>query len=170
MKAEPKISRDLENGYLFVDGERIFAFRIKTFQAFMDRLNVLAGKPVSQVLSDQMGKAIGHTAMDYSKDHVHSVEDLWKVADELLSQRGCGRCMGGEKRAENGTNRFIFRLKGIPTSYERKATEPTCHVMRGVVQGWIEGYLGRNAVSSSEIRCVSTGSSECVFEVKFTSD
>ena len=166
MNPEPEISRNLENGYLFVNGERMLRFRVKTFQAFMGRLNV-SGNSVSQVLSDQMGRAAGYAAMGFSKDRIHSVEDLWKVGDELLSEQGWGRCLGVEKRVEGSTNRFIVRLKGMPTSWERKATEPACHLMRGAVQGWLEGYLEMNAASSSETQCESTGSSECVFEVTF---
>ena len=168
MGPEPEVSRDPENGYLFVDRERTFSFRIKTFQAALDRLDILAGKPVSQVIADQMGRAIGQAGLAYWKGRIHSGEDLWKVADEVLSVQGAGRCVGGEKRVEGSTSRFIFRLKGTLTSYDRKTTEPSCHIMRGIVQGWIEGYLERKATSSIEKQCEAAGSSECVFEVTFT--
>ena len=167
VQMEPVVSRDPEKGYLFVDGERTFSFRIKTFQAALDRLDIIAGKSVSQVLCNQMGKAIGQAGMAYWKDRIRSGEDLWKVADEVLSVQGAGRCVGGEKRVDGSTSRFIFRLKGTMTSYDHKATEPACNFMQGIVQGWIEGYLERNAASSSETQCESTGSPECIFEVTF---
>jgi|SRR5208337_3206505 len=167
MQSELKVSHDPENGFLFVDGERSFSFRVKSFQASLDRLDIMTGKLVSQVLSDQMGKAIGRVGMDHWRTRIHSDDDLWKVTDEVLSVHGAGRCVGGEKREEGKTSRFIFRLKGTMTSYDHKATEPTCHLMRGIVQGWMEGYLERNASSCIETQCESTGSSECVFEVTF---
>jgi predicted hydrocarbon binding protein len=167
MKPKHEILRDLENGYLFDDGERIFSMRIKSFQVFLERLGVIGGKPVSQVLWDQMGKAAGHAALTFWKNRIHSIEDLCKVGDEILSQQGCGRLLGVEKRVEGSTDRFIVRCKGTPLSYERKTTEPSCHFMRGLMQGWVEGYLERNAASSIETKCEATGSSECVFEITF---
>ena len=127
MKADHEISRDLEKGYLFVNGERMFAIRIKTFQAFVDRLNVITGKQVSQVLSDQMGKAIGHTAMAYSKDRVRSVEDLWKVGDEILSQQGCGRLLGGRNvwRARRACSSLDSKVHQYHTSVRQPSPHAT---------------------------------------------
>ncbi|MGP8069177.1 MAG: V4R domain-containing protein [Candidatus Bathyarchaeia archaeon] len=166
MNPEPKVSRDPENGRVFLNGDRVFSFRIKTFQAYMDRLGV-AGDKVSQVLMDQMGIAAGHVAMDFVRDRIHSIEDLGKVTDETLSELGAGRCLGIEQHSEGSTNKVTVRLRGTPLTYNRKATEPACHAMRGLMQGWIEGYLDRKAVSSIETACESMGASECVFGVTF---
>ena len=167
MEPEYELSRDLENGYLFVNGERIFAIRIKTYQAFIDHLKAVRGKSVSTVLCDQIGKSMGHAAMAFWKNRVHRVEDVWKLGDEVFSHQGCGRLLGAEERVEGGTRKFIVRCRGTPISYERNAAEPTCDVMRGFVQGWVETYLEKAAASSTETQCESMGSSECVFEVTF---
>lgn len=166
MNPEPNISRDSENGHVFLNGDRVFSFRIKTFQAYMDRLNI-SGDKVSRVLMDQMGKAAGHAAMDFQRDRVHSVEDLWKVTDEVLSEQGCGRCLGIEQHVEGNTSKFTVRLRGTPLTYNRKTTEPSCHAARGLMQGWIEAYLNRNATASVETKCESMGASECIFEITF---
>ena len=166
MNREHKILRDAENGYVFLNGDRVFSFRIKTFQAYMDRLNI-TGDQVSRVLMGQMGKAAGHAAMDFARDRVHSIEDLWKVTDETLVEQGCGRCLGIEQQGEGNTSKVIVRLKGTPLTYDRKAHEPTCDAVRGLMQGWIEGYLGKSAASSIETQCESVGAPECVFEVTF---
>ena len=71
-----------------------------------------------------MGRAIGQAGLAYYRNRIHSDEDLWKVADEVLSVQGAGRCVGGEKRMEGNASRFIFRLKGTMTAYDHKKLNP----------------------------------------------
>jgi len=60
---------------------------------------------------------------------------------------------------------YVFKLKGTSLSYERKLTEPSCHMMRGILSGWLEAYSDAKAVESTEKECESMGKQFCVFEV-----
>jgi len=163
----PAITRDREKGWVLEEGNRIVTFRIRTFQSFVDRLISLVGKRVSEVIMYQMGTEIGHVAYKYSEDKIKSDEDWAPVLDNVLATRGWGRCRNFEKQAQSGTLTYAITITGTPFSYERKTTEPTCHVLRGVVAGCIEARLGTKAQNSIEKECQSMGSKSCIFELTF---
>jgi predicted hydrocarbon binding protein len=127
----------------------------------------MAGSTVTKILFYQMGEAIGQTAMHYWKHEIQSPSDLTRISDKVLKLRGWGRCLNVEISGFHGKTIYVFSLKGTPSSHERTANEPTCHIMRGIVAGWLEAYLDRKAQSTTETACASMGNKHCVFKVEF---
>jgi predicted hydrocarbon binding protein len=164
-----KLVRDNDKGWIMAYGKRIITFRIHTFQAMMDKLTSIAGATVSKTLFYQMGEEIGQKAMEYSKPEIQSPSDLVRVADEALTLHGWGRCLSLEVNDRGDKTVYVCLLNGNPSSHERTADEPTCHMMRGVVAGWLEAYLGKKAESSTETVCASMGNEDCAFEIVFES-
>jgi predicted hydrocarbon binding protein len=158
---------DPDNGWIMARDERVIVFRVKTFQAMMDRLTSVAGSTVTKTLFYMMGEEIGQTAMRYSKNEIHGKGDLTRIADRLLAIHGWGRCLSFETTDRDGQTVYVCVVKGTPLSHQRVTNEPTCHVMRGVVAGWLEVFLDKKAQSSTETQCASMGSQQCVFEVTF---
>ncbi len=158
---------DQDNGWIMSRNERVIVFRVKTFQAMMERLTSIAGSTVTKTLFYMMGLEVGQTAMRYSKDEVHSLGDLAKVANRLTAMYGWGRSLSLEASTRDGQAVYTCVVKGTPLSHKRTANEPVCHMMRGVVAGWLEIYLDKRAVSSVETQCAAMGHEHCVFEVKF---
>lgn len=106
--------------------------------------------------------------MRYSKSQIRSEDDLWKVFDRVLQARGWGRCLSMTKGDEDRTTVYVFKCTGTPFTYERKANEPACDMLRGLIVGWLETYLDKRAVAHIEAECASTGSPFCVFQVTFS--
>lgn len=164
----PKLTRDMENGWISEDiHTRIATFRVKTFQIFVDRLMGIPGGYVGSLLLEKMGEAMGEAAMQDRKNAIHSDEDLWKAFDRVVSIRGSGRCLGMTRSTKDSETAYVFKMKGTLLSHERRAAEPTCHIIRGTIREWTEAYLNKKALKSVETECASTGSSSCVFEVTF---
>ena len=168
LEPEPleRLTRDEEKGWILEDGIRIISFRLRTIHAAVDKLASMVGSKVTATLLYEIGFEIGKAAMSYSRDNIHSEEELGPVLDRVLSLRGWGRCLGIAKRPLSGGRVYVARLKGTLLSDERQTVEPTCHMVRGVVAGWLETHCGKKAVESVETECVSTGDPACVFEVK----
>lgn len=161
------LSRDEKNGWILEDGKRIISFRVKTFQSFTDSLNRTVGSKVASALLYQMGISIGQAGMRYSKDRIRADSDLGSVLDSVLCARGWGRCVNMERKQKAGKAVYSFAVKGCPLCHERNDTAPICHVLRGIVAGWVEAFLDKKAGESIERECVATGGRFCAFEVIF---
>jgi predicted hydrocarbon binding protein len=161
----PTIARDMENGWVLEEGSRLVTFRIKTFQSFMDRMISLVGQRVGEVILYQMGNEIGHVTYQYSEAKILSDDDLGRVLDDVLATRGRGRCGNFEMQAHGPTATCTLTAIGTPCSHERSSSERTCHIVRGIVAGFMEARFGTKAQSSFEKECQSNGSRTCVFEV-----
>lgn len=70
MSKDLTIARDTEKGWILEDGNRLVTFKVKTFQAFVDRLGSLVGSRVSEVIMYQLGTEVGHVAYKYSEKEV----------------------------------------------------------------------------------------------------
>lgn len=163
-----RLARDEEEGLILEDGKRIISFRIETWLALIDRVFGIAGPKITKVLLEQIGNEIGNSSMAYSKSQLQGEESLAKVLDEVLLLRGWGRCRDFEKRIEDGKAIYRFRLNNTPFTHERKSTQPVCDMMRGIVEGWLETYLGRKAAGNNEISCAAMGHAFCSIEIVFT--
>jgi predicted hydrocarbon binding protein len=162
------ISRDKEKGWIVEDGKRLVTFRIRTFQSLVDRLTSLVGSRVAETILSQMGNEIGRVTFDYSREVIKSEADLGPVFDNVLASRGWGRCTDFEKQARDGKTIYTVRTRGSPFSHERTSAISTCHLVGGVVSGYLEAYLGKKAQSYVERECESRGNQFCVFETTFT--
>ncbi len=163
----PPLERDVEKGWILEGKIRIMSLRAKTFQSFVDKLVVVAGPAVSAVLLGQMGAEIGRSEFAYSKDEIHTEEDLVRLGDRFLRLRGWGRIIKAETRKEDGKSIYTYSIADSILSHERQAKVPTCHLIRGLVVGWLEAYLGKKSVGSVERECASLGSQNCVFDITF---
>lgn len=94
MSKDLTIARDTEKGWILEDGNRLVTFKVKTFQAFVDRLGSLVGSRVSEVIMYQLGTEVGHVAYKYSEKEVRSEDHIVRVLDSILAARGWGRCEG----------------------------------------------------------------------------
>jgi predicted hydrocarbon binding protein len=162
------ISRDKEKGWVIEDTKRLVTFRIKTFQSLIDRLTSLVGSRVSETILSQLGNEIGHVTFDYSREVIKSEADLGPVLDNVLADRGRGRCTDFEKQARDGKTIYTVRTRGSPLSHERTSATATCRLVGGIVSGYLEAYLGKKAQSYVERECESRGNQFCVFETAFT--
>jgi hypothetical protein len=141
LSAAPAISRDKEKGWVVEDGKRLVTFRIRTFQSLVDRLTSLVGSHVAE---------------------------LGPVLDNVLANRGWGRCTDFEKQARDGKTIYTVRTRGSPFSHERTSATSTCHLVGGILSGYLEAYLGKKAQSYVERECESRGNQFCIFETTFT--
>lgn len=162
------ISRDKEKGWVVEDGKRLVTFRIMTFQSLVDRLTSLVGSHVAETILSQMGNEIGRVTFDYSREVIKSEADLGPVLDNVLANRGWGRCTDFEKQARDGKTIYTVRTRGSPLSHERTSAISTCHLVGGIVSGYLEAYLNKKAQSYVERECESRGNQSCIFETTFT--
>lgn len=125
------MSRDLENGWLLESGRRIVSFRIKTYQAFVNKMTIIAGQRVAQTLLYQMGNEMGRAAFTNSRKDVHSLKDAWRVFDRVLAHHGWGRCVDLTERIHGNSVVFVVTVKGCPLCDDRRSEEPSCDVLRG---------------------------------------
>jgi predicted hydrocarbon binding protein len=167
MSTDSVISKDREKGWVVEDDKRLVTFRLKTFQAFENRLISLVGDAVSTMILYQMGNEIGRVALDYARELIKSESDLGPVLDSILSARGWGRCGVFLKGTRDGKITFTLQATGIPSSHERKSVKPTCDIEGGIVCGFLEAYFGKKAQSHAELACLSTGNQYCIFETTF---
>lgn len=164
----PEITRDNERGWLIQDRDRVVTFRAKTFQALLDKLTAVAGQLVSAVLVYQLGEEVGQISFAASTSPISSETELAKAIDERFEHRGWGRCSGIEKNQYGSKTTYSIRIKENPLTYERKAMEPTCHFIRGILAAWMERYLHKKPKTAKEIRCAAVDPSECIFEFTFS--
>jgi predicted hydrocarbon binding protein len=164
---EPRLKVDKERGWLLESDSRIISFRVKTFQAFIDRLAAMAGSQVAATVLYGMGTEIGHNVFLYAKDRIKSDDDLGRVADEVMATNGWGRCLQMTKRSGEGKTVYTFTLSGTPFSHERESGEPTCHILRGALAGGVGSFVDKKAKACVEKECASMGASHCVIEVAF---
>jgi predicted hydrocarbon binding protein len=162
-----KLTRDEKRGLILENGSRILSFKVKTFQAFLDKLGMVAGDRVAKVLVFQMGEEIGKTGLRYSLNEIKSQNDLGKVFDVALRRRGWGRCLNLERNAKENAVVYLVKISDCPECYERKVIASACNLMRGVATGWIEGYLNKQARDSVETSCAASGDQVCSYEVIF---
>jgi len=161
-----QLKRDEAEGSIVEENNRLITFRLDTWQGIVDRLTSIAGEPVTETLLSQIGNSIGRSGMEYSKDRILTEDDLWKVFDEVLRARGWGRCVGFSK-GTGPRKSYIFNLRNAPLSSQRRASKPMCYMMRGILTGWLEAYLGAKATAAVEKSCAAMGNSLCIFEITF---
>jgi predicted hydrocarbon binding protein len=166
-KSKPieKLERQEQDGWILQDGERILSFRVATFQSILDRITAMAGKKVTKIILQQMGQEIGRTAFNNSRGQILS-DKLAEALDHVLSIRGWGRILNLEKTDHGSSVTYVCTIKGCPLCHKRISTNPICDIMRGIVSGWLESFVQKNA-ESIETACVATGSPACVFKVIF---
>jgi predicted hydrocarbon binding protein len=157
-----------EDAGCILDGEnRLLLFDVKTLQAFSNKLLLITGSTVGKQLLYQIGRAIGEEGYRNSKERMRTEEDWQKVFDEVLKFLGWGRCLDMKIMNQTGYTQYVFRATGTLESHKRESSEPTCHLQRGTIAGWLEAHLDNKAVSSTEIQCAAQGAKQCVFEIKF---
>jgi predicted hydrocarbon binding protein len=161
------MSRDEEKGWILEGDTRIISFRVKTFQAVLDALKGLIGSKVASVLAYRMGLALGHAGLCYSRDLIHTEQDLVTVLDQVFRHRGWGRCLSLEGQRKMEKTVYVCTVAGDPECYERTSSEPVCDMLRGAIVGWLEGYLDKKTSDSVERECRSMGHEFCVFEASF---
>lgn len=162
-----RVSKDNEKGWVFAGDVRVVVLAAKTLQIFVDRLAAISGGRVTATLLYHAGIAVGQSGFEKTKDKIRSEEDLWKVMDSVLGASGWGRFSRGEVKKLGGRTSIAVQMIGSPLSHERSSKEPTCDLLRGIVAGWVEAYLGKKARSSVETACASKGDEFCAFEMVF---
>jgi len=168
VKSAADLRRIFDEGLILEDSERIITFRLKTFQALIDRLVSLSGSNIAKVLFHQLGNEVGQAGMRYSKDQIQSENDLGPVLDNVLKNRGWGTCLGIDVKKQNNKQIFVATMHNCPLCFGLKSSEPQCDFVRGIVSGWIEGYMARKAsIDSTETECVATGGKNCIFEISY---
>jgi predicted hydrocarbon binding protein len=95
------------------------------------------GTVVGEIVLHQMGNEIGHVTFDYSREAIKSESDLGRVLGNVLVDRGWVRRTSLEKQALDGKIMYVVRMKGSPFSHERTSEKPTCHLVGGIVSGYL---------------------------------
>ena len=166
LSTKRELRRRQEDGWILEGEERILSFRVNTFQGVLDHLYSMAEPKVGKTVLYQIGQDMGRAAFAYSKKDMPS-EDHWKILDEVLSVRGWGRCVSVNRINDAPYVTYAYTISDCPICFNRKATEPMCDIVRGIVTGWQESIIGRKAESSDETRCAATGAKFCIFHVSF---
>ncbi|HXY83195.1 MAG TPA: hypothetical protein VEH56_05695 [Candidatus Saccharimonadales bacterium] len=157
------LTRDELRGLILEDNKRILSFSVSTFQALLSRLADVSGSRVAQLILYELGDEMGWTAARHSRRKIMSGNRV-DAFDTALRVRGWGRCLSLEEKEDNV---FVSTHSDCPLCYRRRAAEPFCDLMRGVVAGWMEGALNRKAIRSTENKCSAVDGKFCVFEVSF---
>jgi len=157
------LTRDEMRGLILEDNKRSLSFSVSTFQALVSRLVDMAGSRVAQLILYELGDEMGWTAARHVKRKL-TPNNLVETLDAALRMRGWGRCLSLEEKEPNV---FVSTHSDCPLCYRRKAAEPFCDLMRGVVAGWMEGLISKKASGSIERRCAAVDGKFCVFEVSF---
>jgi predicted hydrocarbon binding protein len=161
-----KIARDEKKGLILENESRIVSLELDTLQASVDRLTKISGERVTEVILFQIGNEIGKVSFHHWRDEVKSDSDAGRVFDRLMRLRGWGRCLNLEKQdRDDGKTVYVFNTADCPACHDRKTTKPTCDLMRGIVSGWLEGYLGRKPSEVTETACAAIRGQLCVFEL-----
>jgi predicted hydrocarbon binding protein len=161
-----KIARDEKKGLILENERRILSFDLDMLQASVDRLTKISGERVTEVLLVQIGNEIGKVSFDHYKDEVKSDNDAGIVFDRVMRLRGWGRCLNLERQdRDDGKTVYVFNTADCPICCDRKATKPSCNLMRGIVSGWLEGYLGRKSSEITETTCAGIRGQLCVYEL-----
>ena len=145
-------------------GNRMVAFGVETFQAFVNRLSEIAGTGVGNVLLYAMGWGAGRFLVKNHTPKTSREEDLTLALDSTLRSRGWGRCLKVTKHESEQS--YTVTVTGTPQSYNRKSNMPTCHMIRGVIAGWLETVSERIHLDCKEIECTSMGAETCKFELQ----
>lgn len=160
-----KLEHQEQDGWILENGERILSFRVTTFQSIFDRVTAMAGEKVSKIILSQMGQEIGRTAFNYSRDRILP-DNLVEALDHILSIQGWGRVLSLEKTGNGSSVTYVCTIKGCHPRHRRVSTSRTCDIIRGIVSGWLESYVQKNA-ENIETASVGTGPQPCVFRVTF---
>jgi predicted hydrocarbon binding protein len=132
----------------------------------MDRFVELLGEGVSATFLHQMGKDVGRSLFDYSKDEVKSDSDLVSVMNIVMAEGGWGRCRAMKKVEMRGLT-YSIRTEGNPISGRHATNEPMCHFIRRNYTGFLEEYLHMKARNSQQVTCAALGEKYCTFEITF---
>ncbi len=131
----------------------------------LKRVTAMAGEKVTQKILHQIGREIGKTAFNNSRDQILP-DNLVDALDRALSIRGWGRVRALQKTAQGSNMTYVCTVEGNLLSHKRASTTPICDLMRGIVSRWLESFVQKNA-ESIETACISAGSHLCVFRITF---
>jgi predicted hydrocarbon binding protein len=131
----------------------------------LDRVTAIAGESVTQTILHQIGREIGLTAFDLSRNQTPA-GNLVAALDHALRDRGLGRVVGLEEIDHRSSVTYVCTIEECRLCRKGAAATSTCSVMRGMVTRWFESHLRKKA-ESIEGACVDANSHLCVFRVKF---
>lgn len=164
-KALDPLTRDEEKGWIHEGDNRIVTLRVKTFQTLSNQLGAIAGSKISGVILNQLGMACGRVVMGYSREEIQLQSDLPTILDWIMKDRGWGRCVDLTWQSSGTRTTYVVKVKGSPLSHEHYSSQPSCHLLRGALSGWLEAYFDAKVLDSTETECESMGNSFCVFEI-----
>jgi len=135
---------------------------IATFADFKKVLEKIFDTGATVILYEA-GIGCGKLAYHRIAERSSSKEDLLESFINLKSEENWGKItfkinMEYEKGYVVVKDSFESKLYGISST-------PTCHYMRGYLKGFLSEFFGRK-VEVREIRCISMGHKNCIFEVK----
>jgi hypothetical protein len=160
-----QLTRDEGIGWILEGDNRIISFRSDTFQTLSDQLVTLVGSKIAAVILNQLGMAAGRVVMNYSRGEIRSQNDLATVLDSTIRARGWGRCVDFTWHSSGTRTTYMIKLKGSALSRERHLSQPSCHLLRGAISGWLEAYSNSKVFDSIERECETMGKPFCVFEI-----
>ncbi len=159
------LTRDEEKGWISEGDNRIVTLRVKTFQTLSNQLEAIVGSKISGVILNQLGMACGRVVMGYSREAIQLQSDLPTILDWIMKDRGWGRCVDLTWQSSGTRTIYVAKVKGSPLSHEHHSSQPSCHLLRGALSGWLEEYLNAKVTDSTEKECESMGNPFCIFEV-----
>ena len=147
LKPIPDLERRTEEGSVYEGEERVITFRAATFQLFIDTVTAMAGGVVTKTIFYLVGDAIGRRTYEYSKDQEITPDNSADVLDGVLSARGWGRLISMKRTESQKEVTYESTFVHCIICHNRKAQEPICDVMRGLIAGWLESFVGKKAGS-----------------------
>lgn len=168
MQPEHKRTVDKEMGSIFYGDRRVVELYASNLQTLVNKLLGLAGARVAEVLLVHMGGDMGREAYASRKQIREApLDELRSISDQVVADHGWGRYRELNKESRNGKEVYSVAISDCPLCYKRTAMEPVCHLMRGIVMGWIESYVDRKSHNTAEVQCSAMGSPNCKFEITF---
>lgn len=151
-------------GQIMQLGGSLILFRVEALQGMFEKVNKVLGAG-SGLVWYIAGRGAGRSMAKVFQTRFREGENPATVFDKiacLYASWGWGRMeiVGSGKNAD----RFVIRIYDNAFVTEQHSQKPSCHFVRGFIEGLVETLTGKHAISE-ETKCMAKGDHHCEFQI-----
>jgi len=146
----------------FAHEESRLVMSIATFTDFKKVLEKVFDTGATVILYEA-GVGCGRLAYRRIAGRISGKEEILEAFMNLKSEENWGK-MTFKLNLEYGKG-YVIVKDSFESRFYGFSSTPTCHYIRGYLTGFLSEFFGRK-VEVKEIRCVSMGHKNCIFEVE----